>query len=143
MIIYLDTSSLFKLYHYEQGTEELDELFIKKNIKKIILSEITKVEFNSTVWKKIRMKEIELIQGVKLIKLFNSDYDNYTFIEINDEIINLSLEMLNRYGEFGLRTLDSIQLATADKYKNKIDIGKTSDKILEDLFHKIGIETKI
>jgi len=49
MTIYLDTSSLFKLYYNEQGTEELDELFVNNNIEKIILSGISKVEFASTI----------------------------------------------------------------------------------------------
>lgn len=142
MIIYLDTSSLFKLYHNEQGTEELDKLFVEKNIKEIILSGISKVEFASTVWKKIRMKELKLNQGIELLNLFNADNDNYTFIEIDSKLIKSSLELINKYGEFGLRTLDSIQLATALKYKDKIDIGKTSDKILNDLLIKIGIATQ-
>jgi len=29
MKIYLDTSSLFKLYHQEDGTEELENFFLK------------------------------------------------------------------------------------------------------------------
>lgn len=29
MKIFLDTSSLFKLYHQESGTEELENVFIK------------------------------------------------------------------------------------------------------------------
>ncbi len=60
MKIFLDTSSLFKLYHQEIGTEELEALFRTKNITDIFLSEISKIEITSTVWKKVRTKEISV-----------------------------------------------------------------------------------
>ena len=52
MKIFLDTSSLFKLYHQEEGTEELETIFTKVKITHNFLSEISKVEFTSTIWKK-------------------------------------------------------------------------------------------
>jgi PIN domain nuclease of toxin-antitoxin system len=51
MNIFIDTSSLFKLYHAEQGSEEMLSLFNKYEISTIYLSEITKIEFDSVVWK--------------------------------------------------------------------------------------------
>ena len=60
MNIFLDTSSLFKLYHQEAGTEDLEDVFLKFKITRIYLSEISKVEFCSTVWKKVRLKEINI-----------------------------------------------------------------------------------
>ena len=58
MKIFLDTSSLFKLYHREADTVELERNLSAITITSIYLSEITKVEFTSTVWKKVRTKEI-------------------------------------------------------------------------------------
>lgn len=52
MNIFLDTSSLFKLYHREGGTKELENLFNELPISEVSLSEITKIEFSSTVWKR-------------------------------------------------------------------------------------------
>ena len=52
MKIFLDTSSLCKLYHQETGTEELEEVFSQVKITHIYLSEIAKVEFTSTVTKR-------------------------------------------------------------------------------------------
>ena len=143
MIIYLDTSSLFKLYHEEPGTKDLDILFNSHDVQQIIMSELTKVEFNSTVWKKIRMKDITPDQGSKLISLFQDDFKNYTFIDINQDVVRTSLEMLDKFGELGLRTLDSIQLSTAYLSVNQIDIGLTSDKLLGKLFKDLGIKTEI
>ena len=58
MTIFLDTCSLVKLYHKEVGTEELEKMFSEMQITKIFLSEISKIEFTSTIWKKVRTKEI-------------------------------------------------------------------------------------
>lgn len=44
MNIFLDTSSLFKLYHKEDGTEELMAIFNNHSITGIYLAEITLVE---------------------------------------------------------------------------------------------------
>ena len=45
MKIFLDTSLLFKLYHQETGTSELESVFAQEKITHIFLSEISKVEF--------------------------------------------------------------------------------------------------
>ena len=42
MKLFLDTSSLVKLYHNEIGTSELEELFTGLTINAIYLSEISK-----------------------------------------------------------------------------------------------------
>lgn len=70
MNIFLDTSSLFKLYHTEIGTAELDMILLTKKITTIFLSEITKIEFVSTIWKKVRAKELTEIEANEIIALF-------------------------------------------------------------------------
>ena len=58
MKIFLDTSSLIKLYHFESGTDYLDQIFEEYIISEIFLSDIAKVEFNSAIWKKVRTKDL-------------------------------------------------------------------------------------
>jgi predicted nucleic acid-binding protein len=53
MKIVLDTSALFKLYHQEAGTVQLEAVFTHANITQVFLSEIAKVEFASAIWKKV------------------------------------------------------------------------------------------
>ena len=59
MNIFFDTSSLLILYHRESGTEELLQLF-SGNIIIVYLSEISKIEFSSAIWKKVRTKELSI-----------------------------------------------------------------------------------
>lgn len=70
MKIFLDTSSLFKLYHRETDTAELEHLFSTVKITTVYLSEIAKIEFTSTVWKKVRTKEIAQLEAQTTLELF-------------------------------------------------------------------------
>ena len=51
MKIFLDTSSLFKPYHQEVGAPFVKKIFANNIITTVFLSESTKIEFVSTVWK--------------------------------------------------------------------------------------------
>lgn len=140
MKVFLDTSSLIKLYHYESGTDELDKLFTNYNVNEFYLSEISKVEFNSAIWKKVRTKEITVDEANHLINLFMLDYKNYNFINLNSFIILESTEILNKYAFKGLRTLDSIQLTSVIHVKNEITFAVTSDNLLESFMESEGIK---
>ena len=141
MKVFLDTSSLIKLYHKENGTKELQSLFLESKIIQIFLSEITKVEFASTIWKKIRTKEVSLDNGILILNLFEEDLINYHFIMIDGLLIEQARKLMLSYGIEGLRTLDSIQLSTCVSLKNEVDLFITSDKLLNKLIEREGLNT--
>ncbi len=142
MKIYLDTSSLFKLYHTEIGTEDMDKLFEDYTISEIFISEITKIEFTSAIWKKVRTKDLTEKEANSINDSFNSDYDNYTFIAIDTDLIFDARDLLVKYGLKGLRTLDSIQLASILKVKSELSFAVTADDLLKSLIESEGIKTK-
>lgn len=143
MKIFLDTSSLFKLYHEEEGTEELEKVFSQAKITEIFLSEITKVEFTSTIWKKVRTKEITVEQAEVTLELFESDFVKYNFITTDSLILERPRNLTTKYGVEGLRTLDSIQLSTCIELAKKADVFYTADKFLKTLIEKEGLPTKM
>jgi predicted nucleic acid-binding protein len=143
MKIFLDTSSLFKLYHQETGTEELESSFQKFKITHIYLSEISKVEFTSTIWKKVRTKEISFDQANLTSSLFESDFEKYNFISTDSLILEQSRNLTNKYGVEGLRTLDSIQLSTCKLLEKQVDIFFSADLLLYSLIEKEGLVTKL
>ncbi|MFT3946821.1 MAG: type II toxin-antitoxin system VapC family toxin [Agriterribacter sp.] len=122
MKLFLDTSSLFKLYHQETGTEELESIFEKEKVTHVFLSDIAKVEFSSTVWKKVRTKEITTEQAVLTLELFENDFEKYIFSTTDSIIIEQARKLTTKYGLEGLRTLDSIQLSTCISLANQVDI---------------------
>ncbi|MCK4761861.1 MAG: type II toxin-antitoxin system VapC family toxin, partial [Candidatus Aminicenantes bacterium] len=130
MKTYLDTSSVLKLYHPEAGSEELTKR-LSKDIEAIYLSEIAKTEFLSAIWKKIRQKEITENVGNTIISFFEEDFDKYQWIKIDSNIIQSASDLLKKYGNNGLRTLDSIQLACAVELKQESCTFFTSDGLVK------------
>ena len=143
MKIFLDTSSLIKLYHRESGTEILEQAFQQLSITTVFLSEISKLEFSSTIWKKVRTAEISIEQAKKTINLFEEDYGKFTFISADSAIIESANKLLEKYGGQGLRTLDSIQLSSCVSLSSADTIFITADKLLKLFLAEEGLQTEI
>jgi predicted nucleic acid-binding protein len=143
MKIFLDTSSLFKLYHKEVETNELERIFSTEKITTIFLSEISKIEFTSTVWKKVRTKEISETDALITLDLFQSDFEKYTFVATDSIIIEQARFLASKYGLNGLRTLDSIQLSSCVALSNVVNVFFTSDKLLKSLIIAEGMKTEL
>ncbi len=143
MKIFLDTSSLFKLYHQEKGTDELESIFTKAKVTHIYLSEIAKVEFTSTVWKKARMKEITTEQAKITLELFESDFEKYNFVATDSLVLEQARNLTTKYRVEGLRTLDSIQLSTCITLTEQVELFFTADKLLRNLIEVEGLRTEM
>jgi predicted nucleic acid-binding protein len=143
MKIFLDTSSLFKLYHQEVGTDELENLFSQVKITHVFLSEITKIEFTSTIWKKVRTKEITTTQAKVTLELFENDFEKYNFVATDSLVLEQARNLTTKYGIEGLRTLDSIQLSTCISLAKEVDIFYTADKLLKTLIEQEGLATEM
>lgn len=142
MNVFFDTSSLFKLYHRENGTEELMILFNEIGIEAIYLAEITKIEFSSVVWKKCRKKEIDKKSANLLIEKFESDSVKFKYVPEGQLLRQKAKGLIGKHWQKGLRTLDSIQLASALKVKNHIELFLTSDILLAEISQYEGLMTK-
>ena len=139
MKLYLDTSSLIKLYHTEPGTVELDNILANESLEDIFLSFITVIEFNSAIWKKVRTKELSEEIALAIIDAFSNDYPNYKFVDINNDLIVTAKELVTKYAIHGLRTLDSIQLASIISVKSEISMAISADNLLNSLISLEGI----
>jgi predicted nucleic acid-binding protein len=133
MNLFFDTSALFKLYHSESGTKELTAFFSSNLINAIYLSEITSIEFSSAVWKKCRKKEIKQSSAKLLIEKFKIDSEKYNFINQSKSCTSLASVLIGKYWNKGLRTLDSLQLASALTFKSDLDVFITSDILLSEI----------
>lgn len=141
MKVLLDTSSLLKLYHHEEGTERLLEL-LSQNIEEIFLSELAILEFHSAIWKKVRTNEIEVTTAQTVLTFFQNDYVQFQWVRLDSKIIQQGRELLMKYGAGGLRTLDAIQLASALTLKEQPKIYfLTADQLLQSFFEQEGLTT--
>jgi predicted nucleic acid-binding protein len=142
MNLFFDTSSLFKLYHQEDGTEDLLNLFATKNIEKIFITEITIVEFSSAVWKKCRKKEIDIDTANFLIEKFDADLAKYSIVPTMGILHKNATRLIMKYWHLGLRTLDSIQLSSVLEIKPTVGLFLTSDKVLAKIATLEGLSVK-
>ena len=133
MKLFLDTSSLFKLYHKENDSNVIRQIFTDNKVF-ASLSDISKIEFHSTVWKKVRTGEFTEIEVRTVAGLFETDFEKYNFIPVDALIVKQAKDLIEKYGRQGLRTLDSIQLSTAISLKNQCDMFITTDKLLHSFF---------
>lgn len=140
MVVFLDTSTLVKLYYKEPDSEKL----VKKNSEKasdIYLFEIAKVEFTSAIWKKVRTGDMNTETANKVIKCFENDYDTFNWIFADSTIIEISKNLFQKYGLTSLRTLDALQLGACISAKSEIDVFLTNDDFLKELFIKEDLVT--
>ena len=115
MIVYLDTSSLVKLY-----VEEIDSEKIKNfvhNAATVSTSRIAYAEARAAFAKKQKEEGFPLKVLRKIVEDFNRDWESYFVIEITDGLIRFAGDIA---GKYLLRGFDSIHLASAVHLKNKI-----------------------
>ncbi|HPZ08279.1 MAG TPA: type II toxin-antitoxin system VapC family toxin [Candidatus Eremiobacteraeota bacterium] len=132
MKAFIDTSSLIKLYHKEIDSNKI--LNTLSNVEDIYLSELTRIEVLSALWKKVREGSLKEDNAIKVISCFQSDYNKFQWIKLETQIIETASDLLMKYGNKGLRTLDSLQFASALILKDTSCIFFTSDKLLKTLF---------
>lgn len=139
MNVFIDTSSLFKLYHREAGTDELLHLFTTVGIATVFIAEITLIEFSSVVWKKCRKREISEAIALEFINKFKTDTAKSTLVPETSTTKTCAADLIGKHWKVGLRTLDSIQLASALTIKTEIDLFLTSDILLSQIAQSEGL----
>jgi predicted nucleic acid-binding protein len=120
---FIDTSSLFKKYIEENGSQEFGLLL--ENISEIIVSPITIIEFHSVIARKQHERGLNVKDAEWIETEFLKDYNYFHVVKWSDELIKKSVSALK---EYQLKTLDSIQLASA--ILTKPDVFIVSDQKL-------------
>jgi len=141
MRYYFDTSALMKIYHREEGTEII--LNIYKSDDDIIISELGKIEFISTCYRKYREKEISYETLKAVIQKFECDVESrYEILKFSPLIIDEAWSLICSLAEkYSLKTLDSIQFAFFKIYCEADNVFVCSDDKFIKLVENEGFET--
>lgn len=113
---FFDTSALVKIYHREAGSEYCLELY--SNQSHLIISELARVELHLAVYRKQREKDLnaKALKAVLQRFVFDSE-ERYEVLQIGSLVYDDACSLLSKYAVvYGLRTLDSLQLATFLNY---------------------------
>ncbi len=115
MNLFLDTSAVVKLYHHEQGSENLLN-FIAPYSNDLIFTicDLTLLEFRSALLRRVRIDEIPLDKIKQIFSYFDRDLNLMNIIETEKTVKTRAITLLEDVAaNKSLKTLDSIQLASA------------------------------
>jgi predicted nucleic acid-binding protein len=138
MQYFFDTSAVVKVYHKETGSDRVVPLY--QGADPIVISELSKVEFVSTIHKKLRTGEItgDVLDAVK--NRFLADCSGrFVVIHVASFIVDASLNIMNTHGRANhLFALDALQIATLTIVAEKDTTFVCADKRLTALVKRMG-----
>ncbi len=108
MRAFVDTSSLFKKYVDEEGSEVFDALL--QSVTEIIIAPTTLLEINSIIERRLREKTLSTADAKWIEKEFLFDLNFYGVVEFNEKLISECIRVIRKYQ---MKVLDGIQLSSA------------------------------
>lgn len=141
MNYYFDTSSLVKIYHRESGTQNALNIY-KNTENKIMISELSSLEFLSAIHRKYRESEFNHDTLQLLKSKFKEDIlSRYEILTFSSLVMEEAERLLQVYAnQYSLKTLDSIQFAFYMIYCEKEAVFVCSDVKFLNLVKKEGFE---
>jgi predicted nucleic acid-binding protein len=144
-VYFLDTSALVKRYHRERGSDVIDTLFAEQG-RRIIISDLSIIEFGSALSKKVREGEITPEKYQRALGVFCQDIVTETIqVEIlGDADKALAATLIERHGfRANLRTLDSLQLAVMKRAaQSELDQVLCADRTFCSIIHQESLTVR-
>ncbi|MBI4229279.1 MAG: type II toxin-antitoxin system VapC family toxin [Planctomycetes bacterium] len=112
MSVFIDTSSLVKLYAAEDGAAEVERMV--EALAPAYVAWLALPEFYSALWRKVRAGVIDDAERAVFEKEFRKDWgDALSVVPFDDGMPERAVAILQRVGrEKRLKTLDALQLAS-------------------------------
>lgn len=139
---FLDSCALVKAFHREVGSEVISKL-INEDTTLIFVAEISYPEFYSTVYKKLRNKEIKKESTViQSCRRFEIAVHYINVIEINKSIISGAKNLIEKWGgKLSIRTLDALHLSCFLQLAKHNEVTfVTSDRKLYNIVKEMGYD---
>ena len=108
MIVYLDTSSLVKLYVEESESSKVDDLV--KSSEVTATSLVAYAEARAAFARRYREKAFSSDEYNRMKEVFNKDWSRYLILSVTEDMIRLAGDLTEKHA---LRGFDSIHLASA------------------------------
>ena len=108
MIVYLDTSSLVKLYVEEDESSKVDALVRSSEVTATSL--VAYAEARAAFARRFREKAFTQNEHERIKEFFEKDWSSYLILSVTGDMIKLAGELAEKHA---LRGFDSIHLASA------------------------------
>jgi uncharacterized protein len=120
-VIYLDTSFLIPYYLKENTSEAVEAALQAAPIGSLAVSTWTRVEFISTVARKVRMKELSKEDATAHAQVLEHDLDDgFQLLFCTTADFELAGHLLLSDPSLGLRGPDALHLATASNHQAQL-----------------------
>lgn len=136
MILYLDTSSLVKLYVEEGDSDHVVELV--ESAKVTATSIVAYAEARAAFAGKHRENALNSREYRRLVSTLNEDWESYLIVQMQDEIVRTAGDLAEKHG---LRGFDAIHLSSAMALRNGLKtpiVFSSSDQRLNDASRSEG-----
>jgi len=107
-MIYLDTSALVKRFVAEAGSDRVGRLIAEE--ASVATAKIAYPEIYSGLTRKRREEDLSRSDYKLACRQFEMDWEAYIRVDLHDEILNISRDLIQRYP---LRGFDAVHLASA------------------------------
>ena len=136
--VYLDTSALAKWYLNEPGSEAF-VAFIQA-VGMAVISTLTRTEIRSLLARRRRMGELDASLESVIYATFQDDVSSGHLLlyAVDDERLEEAANLIARYPEFPLRTLDALHLAVARHWG--IEAIATADAVMANAASGMGFK---
>ena len=129
MVVYLDTSSLVKLYVEEEDSPKIADLV--RSSKATATSLIAYTEARAAFARRFRENAFTPGEYKHLISVFDKDWENYLIVRVTKELVRLAGNLAEKHS---LRAFDAIHLSSAIILRSEISaplIFSCSDRKLQ------------
>lgn len=134
--VYLDTSAIIPFYFKEVFSSLAQNIF--NDSEGFVISELSKIEFYSSVRKKIRMLQTSDSEANKVFRVFESHVNQglYTVQSLSERDYDAATHII-KVTKYSLRSLDALHLGVA--YAQGLTI-LSFDQTLNETAREFGIE---
>lgn len=108
MVLYLDTSSLVKLYVEEEGSAKVCDMVFSSEMTGTSL--VAYAEARAAFSRRFRENAFTPREYNRLIFSFNKDWKNYLTIRVTEKLVQMAGNLADKHG---LRGFDAIHLSSA------------------------------
>lgn len=114
-MIYLDTSSLVKLYVEEEYSQKVVDLVRSSTVTATSL--VAYAEARAAFARRFMEKAFTPDEYGRLIASFNEDWENYLLVQVTKELVRLAGDLAEKHG---LRGFDAIHLSSAVSLRREL-----------------------
>ena len=114
-MVYFDSSALIKRYHLEKGSDLVAHIVARH--KPHATTRLTYIEVHAAFARRKREKQLSAADYSKIVRDFETDFEAVGRIEVRAEIVSAAKDLSIQHG---LKTLDSIHLASALRFGKQI-----------------------